>query len=118
MVLVMGLIFYLSHQPGNRLELPPIDHIDKLAHLLAYGVLAGTVIFAFIPKDRAQAPKMVFITTIIICCLYGIVDEFHQTFVSLRSASIYDVMADTLGAIIVGGIWFRHCSLKKNRISF
>jgi hypothetical protein len=32
-LLVMGTIFYLSHQPGDSLYLPPVP-IDKLAHLL------------------------------------------------------------------------------------
>lgn len=33
------------------------------------------------------------------CCLYAISDELHQSFVSSRQGSPYDVMFDTAGAV-------------------
>ncbi len=109
MLLVMGTIFSLSNQPGDTLDLPSIIHIDKLAHLLVYGLLAGTVIYAFQPGYRIKSPKFVCFFTIIICFVFGVSDEFHQTFIPYRSASINDIVADTLGAVIVSGIWLRLC---------
>ena len=41
MIFVMGTIFFLSHQPGDQLSLPPLPGLDKLAHLAAYGASGG-----------------------------------------------------------------------------
>ncbi len=108
MLIVMGTIFFLSHQPGDLLELPDIVNIDKVAHMFAYGVLAGTVIVAFSPYYRQKHPLSMCILTVFLCMIYGISDEFHQTFIAQRFASVFDVLADTAGALIVTGVWYRY----------
>ncbi len=110
MLVVMGTIFILSHQPGDMLELPGIVNIDKAAHMFAYGVLAGTVIVAFSPHYRQKKPLSLYILTVTFCMIYGICDEFHQTFIAQRFASVFDVLADTAGALVVAGVWYRYVS--------
>lgn len=113
MASVMGTIFFLSHQPGETLPMPDIVNIDKLAHLVAYGVLAGTVIWSFYPSYRRRAPLIVAVVAAIVSAFYGISDEFHQSFIPMRRASWLDIIADICGAVFVGTIWYFQS--KKNR---
>jgi len=106
MVTVMGMIFYLSHQPGDFVQLPQFAGLDKLLHLLAYGILAGTFLFGLHPftsdADRAAAALI----AVLFCLLFGISDEFHQSFIPGRFASAWDAAADTFGALLVAAWWF------------
>ncbi|MFC1844343.1 VanZ family protein [Thermodesulfobacteriota bacterium] len=106
MVGIMGIIFYLSHQPGDFIRLPLFPGIDKLAHCIAYGCLAGAFLYGLQPYFNTFNNK--FIVTIIVvalCVLFGISDEYHQSFIPGRFVSFWDVVADGLGAILVVGWW-------------
>jgi VanZ family protein len=103
----MGTIFFLSHQPGDSLSLPEIPGVDKVAHMAAYGFLAATLLVAFTDQQKNTRPKRVLWLTVLLCVLYGISDEFHQSFVPGRSSSFLDVLADCAGAVITSAIWFR-----------
>ncbi len=107
MAFIMGTIFFLSHQPGDQLSLPPLPEADKWAHLAAYGVLAATVLFAFNDRQKSTRPRLVILLTVVFCILYGISDEFHQTFIAGRTASIYDLLADGCGAAMACVIWLK-----------
>lgn len=100
---VMALIFVLSHQAGE--ELPPFfPFFDKIAHFSIYGLLAATVIGACRPEMRRR-PGAVVLGTVLCCLVYGIFDEFHQSFIPGRSPSLADVVADFFGALTVALAW-------------
>ena len=101
MVLVMGTIFYLSHQPDDSLHLPDITGLDKFLHGLAYGVLAASVLFALSPARSRRQPLRTGAGVVFFCLLYGISDEFHQSFIPGRCPSAGDLVADILGAALV-----------------
>lgn len=107
MALVMGTIFFLSHQPGDSLHLPPLPGIDKLAHSLAYGGLAAAMLFGFSERWKKQRRGLVIFATTVFCLLYGISDEFHQSFVPGRTPSLVDILADSAGAVLVCLLWLR-----------
>ena len=113
MFCIMGAIFFLSHQPGDTFIMPPIVGLDKLVHMIVYGVLAGTMIWAFNYPGTNYSPVKLALATIILCTLYGVSDELHQKFVPGRYPSPYDVVADGLGAVIVSLLWLRRA---KDRI--
>ncbi len=104
MVFIMGTIFFLSHQNGDSLHLPSFPGADKLAHMLAYGALAVTVFWCF-GKNGTVRMQRTAMLTVILCMVYGLTDEFHQSFVPLRSVSGLDVVADTAGAAVVAFVW-------------
>lgn len=105
MACVMGIIFFLSHQPGESLYLPPYPGIDKIAHMAVYGVLASTVLYIFSPATRAEYPLRLVGLTVLICLGYGLSDEFHQSYIVNRSPSGFDVLADCAGAVLVCALW-------------
>ncbi len=107
MLIVMGTIFLLSHQPGDSSYMPSfIPGFDKVAHMIVYGVLAATILYAFEPAINNERTLALFLVTVTICILYGIGDEFHQSFIPGRFASTADLAADTLGAIAACAVWF------------
>lgn len=107
MAIIMGIIFFLSHQPGDVLYIPPVAGLDKVAHLSIYAVLAAAVLYAFSPLLCDDKKLRVILLTIGICLLYGVGDEFHQSFVPGRFPSLADIAADTLGAAAACAAWYR-----------
>ncbi len=117
MLIFMGAIFLLSHQPGDSLHMPSfIPGFDKLVHMIVYGLLAATILYAFEPAINNGRTSVLFLVTVILCILYGIGDEFHQSFIPGRFASIVDLAADTLGAVAACAVWF-FWKRKKNSTS-
>ena len=51
---------------------------------------------------RRRVTFGIVMATIAIGAAYGVSDEFHQSFVPLRSVEAMDVVADTIGAAIAG----------------
>lgn len=101
------LIFMLSHQ--SSLPAPMLFmHQDKLVHATAYaimGLLAWRV-FVFLPQKKT----MVALVSILFCSVYGMSDEFHQSFIDGRDADVWDWFADTVGASLMVGFlaWRRY----------
>lgn len=93
-------IFLLSSFPQvSRLPLP--YHLDKLAHAVVYGILAWTAQRAFFHQSWWEAGRKWSIAlAIAFATLYGLTDEFHQSFVPGRVSSVLDLGADVLGAIV------------------
>jgi VanZ family protein len=93
----MALIFYMSSRP--RVPLPSVfSGEDKLMHLLAYGILALFLARGLGPWRGGLSWLQVTLVTIIVS-VYGMTDEYHQTFVPGRDASLADWGADTLGGL-------------------
>ncbi len=90
---------------------------DKLAHILAYATLALTVFWCHGPKGL-QNPRRVAMQTVLVCLLYGLSDEYHQSFIALRSASALDILADTTGALLVSLVWLNSSALRRKIIHF
>ena len=107
MVSIMGIIFYVSHQPGDFVQLMPITGLDKIMHLVAYGILAAAFLYALHPFARSSNHTVISVMAVIFCVLYGLTDEFHQSFIPGRVVSLLDVVADGLGALLTVGVWLR-----------
>jgi len=92
-----SLIFYLSHQ--STLPMPMgFPHQDKLVHATAYGVMAVLAWRSFVHMNQTKRSILCF--TLLFCSLYGVSDEFHQSFIVGRDADVLDWLADTLGAAL------------------
>ncbi|MFN2353367.1 MAG: VanZ family protein [Desulfopila sp.] len=110
MFAVMAGIFYLSHQPGDDFDVVEIAHLDKVVHFLLYGVLAAATLYGLSPKFRRNFPIKAAVATFVICACYGMVDEFHQSFIAGRFPSIMDLVADMAGALSICLLW---CAKKR-----
>jgi VanZ family protein len=105
-VLWMALIFILSSMPSSD-GAPGLGDWDKLAHMIAYGGLAWLIGRALF-HDSAIGWKQI-ILVVLLATLYGVTDEFHQSFVPGRESSIGDLAADAGGALLAACLlyWLR-----------
>jgi hypothetical protein len=90
-----GLIFYLSSQPVT-LPGPSFPAKDKLLHFCGYALMALLAFKTLAPSLRS--PRVAAIYAFLFTSLYGLSDEWHQSFVAGRHASIGDWLADSAGA--------------------
>lgn len=107
MMMVMGIIFFLSHQSGDQLDVPDLPFIDKIAHFVVYAVLAGTILLIPSKRFKQTRPVLTVVLTVSLCFIHGIGDEFHQSFIPNRFVSGADVLADTLGALCISLFWLK-----------
>jgi VanZ family protein len=101
----MGVIFLFSAEAAS--ELPDFHWADTIVkkggHSLGYAILGMAYWRAFAFRDRNLWLAW-FLTF-----LYAVSDEFHQSFVPGRHASIWDVLIfDNLGAAIGLGLLARY----------
>jgi VanZ family protein len=98
-LLIAGLIWFLSSQ--SILPRPKgILGWDKLQHLLAFGALSVTAGFCIHLAFWRRRPVLSLLIIMLACSAYGAIDEFHQFFVPGRDCSVWDWIADTLGAFL------------------
>jgi VanZ family protein len=91
----MAAIFALSSRPS--LPVPP-GYDDKVAHAVAYGTLALAVLHGLTRAWRRRIGLPQVVLAIAVATLYGISDEWHQSFVPGRSTELLDLVADAVGA--------------------
>ncbi|MFH1456519.1 MAG: VanZ family protein [Patescibacteria group bacterium] len=88
------VIILLSSVPGTDYPTGAFDY-SVFAHLAEYFVLGFLIAGVF---EKYTFKK--FILSIIFCLLFGIFDEFYQSFVSFRDTDILDWVFDVAGSLI------------------
>jgi VanZ family protein len=85
--------------------------IRKAAHVFEYFILGLLLLRAFRAGPRAGWKWRWSLFAIVGVILWALGDEFHQSFVSTRTASMTDVAIDTVGGALaqfVGAFWHRN----------
>lgn len=100
-VLWAGLIFFLSHQTGLKSGLPERwdFFLAKSAHLLEYAILTFLLIRAL--QEHQLTRKKILILAVILAMGYALTDEYHQSFILGRNASLRDVLIDSSGVLLI-----------------
>ena len=106
-IAILVTIFYFSSLPPNDVLLWDFRHADKVAHALIYGCLGFSLCRALTFRWRDRLPwkdyKRAIFISIFLATLYGISDEWHQSFNPGREVEGLDLVADFVGAAI--GSW-------------
>ena len=89
--------------------------IRKSAHFTEYGVLALLASRAFSISSNAFIRRQWLRLVLLLVVCYSLLDEFHQSFVPSRTASIYDSVIDMAGGVTVLLIFKRYYKRAKNR---
>ena len=101
-LLYMVLIFAVSSLEQPPLPMPEFEWltIDKLYHFIEYAILGGLLAWAFAKAKPSVVPsKLIWLVATVLFILYGASDEWHQTFVPGRFATLADWVADVFGSI-------------------
>jgi VanZ family protein len=75
--------------------------IRKVAHFTEYAILAFLARRAFITSSYRLIQQRWFQLGLLLVVIYGLLDEFHQSFVPSRTPSIYDSAIDVAGGLTV-----------------
>jgi len=97
--------------PNVRDESLAVFHllVRKAGHLTEYAVFATLAARAFRASSHDLLRRHWFWVSLLLAIAYALTDEFHQCFVPSRTASIYDCLIDSVGALIaLTIIWLRH----------
>lgn len=94
-------IWWISSRPDVPESPFAFPGQDKVAHAVIYGGLAGVVYLGLCRSGRYRSPRLLFWVPVAFAFLYGILDEWHQSFVPPREPSAADILADTVGALLV-----------------
>ena len=103
-VLVYAVAIFI--QSAFPQVVPVKDGWDKVLHFFGFallGFLAARAVFLSGNIGRAAGV----VVAALLAAVWGVMDEFHQSFVPGRTASVGDALADTLGAI-VGAVLFTY----------
>jgi len=104
-----GFIYWLSAK--ETLPMPMLFIFqDKLVHAGAYFVM-GIFSWRAFRHRRLKSLNLVLIC-FIFCSVYGMSDEWHQYYVPGRSSSIWDWLADSVGAAMALGLLVRFGMIK------
>ncbi len=100
-VAYMAALFVLSAQPVlPGASLTP----DWVQHGVAYAGLGLVTLRAFSGDRLARVGAGTALAAWLVAAVYGVSDEFHQSFVPDRMADLRDVVADAIGAALGVGL--------------
>jgi VanZ family protein len=91
--------------------------IRKGAHVFEYFFLGFLLLRAFSAGSPGGWKWRWSLLAMIGVAIYALSDEFHQSFVPTRTASMRDVGIDAMGGLLsqfVGVVWYRYFALSKN----
>jgi VanZ family protein len=103
------VIYLLSSLPGSAFPFIAIPYIDKFVHVVIFFILCALVDRAI--THQTAIPQLVdlhLFLALAVVILYGLGDEFHQSFIPGRRADLFDATADVIGGslyIITYSIW-------------
>ncbi len=98
-VAYMTLIWVLSSGPVNL----PIDRFpfkDKGVHVVEYGTLAVLGAYAIRHTWPGLGLLRALLWAALLTFCWGFSDELHQAFVPGRDSSVFDLLADAVGAFV------------------
>jgi VanZ family protein len=92
--------------------------IRKAGHLTEYAILAWLAARAFRTSSSELLHRRWFLAALILVVLYSLSDEFHQSFVPARGASLHDCVIDSVGGLtMLIFLAVRWNSLRSPRVS-
>jgi len=118
-LLIMGLIYWLSSLPGTPLPNDPAVYalfywlsptIQNILHVPAFASLTWAWCWAL--AGWLNGARVRAISAAGVAFGYGVLDEWHQSFVPGRHASLADVLLDSAGVVIGIGVaaWAARCA--------
>jgi len=87
--------------PSTSPETLAVVHfiMRKIAHFTEYAILGFLAARAFRTSPRPAIKQRWFLICAALIVVYALLDEYHQSFVPSRTASIYDSMIDIAGGL-------------------
>ncbi len=108
LIIYTGFVTYCSLSQASSITTPDIEHVDKLCHFILYGI------FTFLAFRISKTKPAFYIICIGIIAISGLM-EFGQSFVPNRSMSLYDLIANSIGVILVSIITTKYFNFNEEK---
>ena len=97
-----GVIFFISAQPKETFDRLGLTNqfLSIGGHFISFGLLMFLIVLALYYGSKLPL-RYVLVTAFTIVALYGLSDEYHQSFVPGRTATLWDWLVDLLGALAI-----------------
>lgn len=107
-ILICCFLFWSSSRSDMKVsqDVGTDRSVRKAVHFVVYGLLSASFY-------RATGN---FILSVVMSTLYGVFDEFHQTYTPFRSGKISDVFIDFLGAASAAFLIWRFYPILPKRL--
>lgn len=107
-------IIFIQSSFATPEVVPNWPYFDKILHIGAYALLGLLLCRAFnsMAGWRGRFARLIMVSTLL-TLLYGLSDEWHQSFVVQRVADVSDAMAD-----FIGGFLGSCCFMFLNKVAF
>lgn len=113
---VLAEILYFLHVRVSADVLEMLNTLfRKLAHLTEYAVFAFLLYRSMGGRNNVRKQRHLVTWCIVAAAAYSLTDEFHQSFVRGRNASLIDCGIDTTGAAIAMLVVYCSSELKTRR---
>jgi len=100
-VIILCAIIFLQSSFTAPDVLPRWPLSDKFLHAGIYALLGALFCRAYSSLNAwHRRPARFFIAGVVSATLYGLSDEWHQSFVPERSADAMDLLADAIGSVM------------------
>lgn len=100
-VIVWCTIIFVQSAFAVPKIVPDWSHFDKVLHTGVYGLLGLLFCRAFAAyPGKFRRPILLVALATLLTALYGLSDEWHQSFVPARTADSLDLLADLCGGFL------------------
>jgi hypothetical protein len=104
-VLAYAWLIFLFSSIAALPYVPSFFGLDKIAHFCEYFFFGCLIRRWLLAEKNRHIKHRSFVLTILIGTCYGLSDEWHQSFVPGRHASLWDVWFDALGVVIAASAY-------------
>ncbi|MGD0338408.1 MAG: VanZ family protein [Bacteroidota bacterium] len=95
------VIYFLSSLPSSVFPVISIPYADKLVHIGIFFILCALVDRALLHQRKfSRLASLHLFVALAIVILYGLSDEFHQSFIPGRTSDLFDATADAIGGCL------------------
>ena len=107
----MAVIFLLSSIPDLRITEESVWDLvlRKIGHFLVFGILF-LLSYRILAREKSNRP---FLWAVGWAIVYAISDEFHQSFVPTRTASLVDILIDSTGILVFALLLYQNSSWQR-----
>ncbi len=109
-VFIMVGISILSGSAGIQTKGWFFVGMDKVAHLLVFGMLGIAWIRCFNDQSVSRGTRLVY--AILFTTAFGMIDELHQYHNPLRTFEWADLLADFTGSVLASGIYLSFAPIR------
>lgn len=103
-VIALALVIFIQSAYPASDSLARLPFGDKVLHAGVFGLMAFLFARALTSQARWRGrPGALWVFAVVATVLYGLSDEWHQSFVDARTADVLDLLADGIGAVLGAG---------------